>query len=250
MNKGIKRLLLIFFLIMIAGFILFRVIDKPLPQGISGPAAEALADKMLKAVNIEAWDTTFAVQWSFGGHDYLWDRKNNFVRVKWDDHKVLLNTKNLKGAAFKNELSLKGEDQQKALAKAWKYFTNDSFWLIAPYKIRDPGTERFIVKAEDGDALMVHYTSGGVTPGDSYLWLLADDGTPKAWRLWVQIIPIDGIEFSWEEWQTFKTGARIALFHDGPINLKISSLAVADDIAKLNGGVNPFDSLNSVPERK
>jgi hypothetical protein len=244
MKKGTKSLLLIFFLVIVAGFILFQIIDKPLPQGISGPAAEALADKVLKAVNKDAWDTTYAVQWSFSGHNYLWDRRNNLVRVKWDDHEVLLNTKNLKGAAFKNDLSLKGEDQQETLTKAWEYFANDSFWLIAPYKIRDPGTERFLVKTQDADALMVHYTSGGITPGDTYLWLLDNDGTPKAWRLWVQIIPIGGIEFSWEEWQTFETGARIALFHDGPIDLKISNVAVADNVAKLNGGINPFDRLN------
>lgn len=244
MSKIAKKSLLALALVAISIFTLYLIINEPLPEGTAGPAAEVLADKMLQAVNKEAWDTTFAVQWSFSGHNYLWDRKNDFVRVQWDDYEVLLNTYELQGISYKNDAVLNGQDHKEAIEAAWEYFANDSFWLIAPYKIRDPGTERLLVETEDGEALMVHYTSGGVTPGDTYLWLLDHDGTPKAWQLWVQIIPIGGIEFSWEEWQTFETGARISLFHDGPIDLKISNVAVADDVADLNDGINPFEKFN------
>lgn len=245
MKKRTKNWLLTLFIIILSVLILYQVIDKPLPKGEAGPAAEALADKMLNALNKEGWDTTYAVQWSFNGHDYLWDRKNDLVQVKWDDYEVLLKTKQLKGMAFKNSNTLEGDaSHQKAISTAWEYFANDSFWLIAPYKIRDPGTERFIVETEDGDALMVHYTSGGVTPGDTYLWFLDNNNKPIAWRFWVEIIPVGGLEFSWEDWQIFDTGAMIALSNDGIIDLKKSNVKVADDVAKLNDGVNPFIRLN------
>ena len=60
---------------------------------------------------------------------------------------------------------------------------------------------------------MASYTSGGLTPGDSYLWVLDADGTPKAWRIWVNIIPVGGLEFSWDNWQTIPSGAKIATSH-------------------------------------
>jgi hypothetical protein len=80
-------------------------------------------------------------------------------------------------------------------------------------KVFDPGTRRGIVILEDGsEGLLVSYTSGGVTPGDHYLWILEASGLPKAWRMWVNIIPIGGLEFGWTDW-TAPEGPRIARNH-------------------------------------
>ena len=81
-------------------------------------------------------------------------------------------------------------------------------------KAFDPGTERSIVKLKDGrEGLKVQYNTGGVTPGDSYVWFLDENGQPEAWKMWVSIIPLGGIENSWEGWQTLSTGAKISTTH-------------------------------------
>jgi hypothetical protein len=81
------------------------------------------------------------------------------------------------------------------LKKGNDYFNNDSFWLIAPFKLRDAGTTRSIVM-QDNQALMITYALS--TPGDSYVWFV-ENYMPKAWRMWVSIIPVGGLETTWED---------------------------------------------------
>ena len=211
---GLGILLLIVFAV-VAGFIA----HEPLPKGAAGPAANALARKMEAALNKDAWDDTRFVSWQFRtGTDYLWDKDRKAVRVKWGDTEVYLRTQNQSGRVFENGKEVTDEEQKQAsLAKAWAFFANDSFWLCAPMKAFDPGTTREIVKLEDGsDGLLVRYNSGGVTPGDSYLWHLTEEGLPKAWQMWVNIIPVGGLEFSWEDW-TAAPQPRVAQQHNGSL---------------------------------
>ena len=116
---------------------------------------------------------------------------------------------------------LEGKEKEKAIQTAWSLFANDSFWLVAPYKIRDSGTSRKVIILENGEkGLLVTYSSGGVTPGDSYLWILDEDGRPKSWKMWVKIIPVGGLEFTWENWQQ-QGGAWFAPIHKGPGPLSV-----------------------------
>jgi hypothetical protein len=119
-----------------------------------------------------------------------------------------------KSKVFAGEQEYNGEQKHEYIHKAESYFNNDSFWLVAPYKVFDQDTERRLVKTEDGkDALLVTYTSGGTTPGDSYLWHLDDTGKPKSYQMWVDILPIDGLEATWDNWITTESGALLPTTH-------------------------------------
>jgi hypothetical protein len=50
------------------------------------------------------------------------------------------------------------DSKKQMLKKGNDYFNNDSFWLIAPFKLRDAGTTRSIVM-QDNQALMITYAS-------------------------------------------------------------------------------------------
>lgn len=217
------------------------------PTGVKGPEAEALAEKMLTAIDKTAWDTTGIVQWTFKGvHTFIWDKQRHLTEVTWEDHRVLLDINAIAGKAWKNEKEVTGEEGKALVRKAWEYWCNDSFWLNAPAKCMDPGTERSIVKTEDGkDALLVTYSSGGVTPGDSYLWMVDDNGLPTSYKMWVKIIPVGGMEFTWEEWATLPTGAKIAQAHRGPndLNLDISNLKAAANLEAFGLNADPFLSI-------
>lgn len=225
MKKVIKiilaSVLAVLTLLLIAGLI----IHQPRPEGTAGLQAEALADSMLSALNYNAYQKLEVIRWSYPrGHHYVWNKQENQVNVRWDSYDVNFDTQTLEGTAKKHGQLLNGKEAKEAVDQAWSYFANDSFWLVAPYKVRDPGTQRYLVETEAGPALLVTYTSGGVTPGDSYLWHLDEDYMPVAWQMWVKILPIGGLRFSWERWETIK-GARFSTFHKGPIDIEIAELS-------------------------
>ncbi|MDG1730439.1 MAG: hypothetical protein P8K68_01200 [Algibacter sp.] len=197
------------------GFLYFKY-NEDLPTGIQGEEADALAYKMLNALDYEAYKNTNYIEWTFKKrHHYEWDKANNICNVYWKQNKVILdlndNSKSIVYVhSFKNE-----SDMAKALIeKAITYFNNDSFWLVAPYKVFDAGVERRLVKTQNNkDALLVTYTTGGSTPGDSYLWLLDDNGKPTAFKMWTSILPIQGLEASWSDWTITESGAQLPSFH-------------------------------------
>lgn len=228
MKKVIKIVVVTIMAVVVLLVVAGLIIHKPLPQGTQGPKAEALTDSLLKAINYEGYNTLDQISWLYPkGHHFVWNKQDNEVNVKWDDYEVTFKPDSMTGTAYKKGEKLSGKKEVKAIQKAWELFANDSFWLLAPFKVRDPGTERSIVKTDKGDALLVTYTSGGVTPGDSYLWILDENYRPTAWQLWVKIIPPGGLEFSWEGWQKHE-GVWFALDHKGPgpVQITLTNLKV------------------------
>ena len=219
------------------------VLHQPRPVGTPGPAAEALAHRMVAAVGGDQWEQTGAVEWTLLGHHHLWDRQRGFVQVRRGDLRVLLRTSDQTGVAFRGSEALHGEALRGALDKAWAYFCNDSFWLNPIVKAFDDGTSRSIVRVDGRDALLVEYGAGGVTPGDAYLWILDDDGRPTEWRMWVGVLPVGGVPTPWTDYVTLPTGAQVATQHRyGPLALSIEDLRGAATLADLHSS-DPFAAL-------
>ncbi len=237
-----KKLLYAIIAVPVIGAAGYFAVNERLPYGEQGPEAEELADKVLSAVNIQGWDSITAVKWTFrNDHKFIWDKKRHLVQVEWQEYKAQLNTKTKKGKAWLSGNRVQDEEAELDLVqKAWALFANDSFWFAAPFKIRDQGTERRLVKLGKSNGLLVTYTSGGVTPGDSYLCLLDEDGRPNGWKMWVNILPIGGLQFSWEGWETFDHDTHISLRHLGVVDVNINDLETALNIEQLYDGEDPF----------
>lgn len=242
----LKWLLGIIAVLFLALFIFIKVSSETMPTGTTGAEADALANKVLAAIDKPAWDTTGVVQWTFkGAHHFLWDKKRNLVKVNWDDNEVLVVLDETTGKAWKNGVEVTGDEGDKLVKAAWSHFCNDSFWLNAPAKVFDPGTERSIIDLPNGKkGLMITYKSGGVTPGDSYLWMLDDNGLPTSYKMWVSIIPVGGMEFTWEDYKTLSTGAKIATNHASKVlGIDITNLKAATDLASFGLSNDPFQPI-------
>ncbi|SHH52829.1 hypothetical protein [Winogradskyella jejuensis] len=197
------------------GFIYLKY-NEPLPEAIESPKADLLAHKMLNALDYEAYKNTDYIEWTFkSAHSYKWYKSADSCEVKWKDFTVILQLKNPeKSSVFVSNKKYNGIEKQNLISKAESYFNNDSFWLVAPYKVFDKGTIRKLAKTEDNkEALLVTYTSGGTTPGDSYLWHINEKGMPTSYQMWVDILPISGLKATWNNWKTMSSGANLPTHH-------------------------------------
>ena len=201
--------------ILLFGFVYFKY-NEDLPTGVQGEQADALAENMLKALDFEAYKNTDYIEWTFKNrHHYQWQKSENTCDVFWKDYRVALDLNNHSlSKAYVHGFITENEIAEELKEKALNYFNNDSFWLVAPYKVFDAGTERRLVKqANNKPALLITYNSGGSTPGDSYLWILDDNYKPVSFKMWTSILPIDGLEATWSDWKTTETGALLPNFH-------------------------------------
>lgn len=196
-------------------FLYFKY-NEDLPDGIQVNEADVLATRMLNTLNHDAYKATDYIEFTFKKrHHFKWNKTENKCQVYWKNIMVDLDLSNHDNSeVFISEAPYNGEDLHDYIHTAEGYFNNDTFWLVAPYKVFDTGVERRLVKTKAGkNALLVTYTSGGSTPGDSYLWHFDNTGKPKSFQMWVDILPIDGLEASWSDWTTTSTDAQLPTFH-------------------------------------
>lgn len=187
-----------------------RAADEPSYEG------EQLATDLWKASGGENWAKVKEVHFTFvveqdgkslfsAQHD--WDVAAGTDKVKWKDkegkdHQVTANL-----------VQQPSDEEGKAAYARW---VNDSYWLLAPLKIRDQG-----VKVEMGDlkeingvkceTMRLKFESVGLTPTDQYVYYL-DPKTklPVAW----DYIPQTGtgMQATWEKFKSFG-GLNLATEH-------------------------------------
>ncbi len=106
-----------------------------------------------------------------------------------------------------------GEDAKAAFGR----WTNDSYWLLAPLKVLDPGVKRTAEGTKQlgdtsYDTLRLSFQGVGLTPGDQYLLYI--DPQTKLVRAWDYVPSADKVMHgTWEGYQTFG-GLQISTQHD------------------------------------
>lgn len=157
---------------------------KPLPAAAgSDPKALAVADAVMKAMGgQQAWDETHYISWNFFGRRTLkWDKPSGMCRIEWANRpwKIILNLHDGTG-----QVSLGGVAQShpdtlsKYLDIGKQVWINDSYWLVMPFKLKDPGvTLKYLgeVQTEAGteaDLIQMTFSGVGVTPDNKYhVWV-------------------------------------------------------------------------------
>jgi hypothetical protein len=219
-GKLLKKLGKLVILLVVFGGLYFGYLylkyHEDLPIGKQGVEADALANRMLEALDYEAYKNTSYIEWTYrDNHHFKWQKYLGICDVFWKDYKVTLHLNDLeKSKAYVHNFAVVDEKREELINKALVYFNNDSFWLVAPYKVMDPGVERQIITRENNKKeLLITFVSGGTTPGDSYLWSLDENGKPLSFKMWTSVLPINGLQASWSDWTTTNSGAQLPTGH-------------------------------------
>lgn len=178
---------------------------------------------------------------------HWWRRSDGAYRVEWSEgadstYAAVFNARAFSqaspsGRAMLNGARLDSAAEQDILRQAYRRFTNDTYWLLAPLKLFDEGVNRSIATSSpagedslqapepqegagatqqggEGDLLHLSFDRVGLTPKDQY-WLAADStGRLSRWTFVLQGMGPDqppGV-FRWVGYQTFSTPA-------GPLTL-------------------------------
>lgn len=189
------------------------VSDSTVPESAepspSDPALQIAAQVMEALGGQQAWDRTRHIRFTFfGRRTHHWDKHSGDHRLEaTEDGKhyvVLHNLKTRVGHAFMDGRELTGQQAEEWLDRAYSSWVNDTYWLLMPYKLRDPGVLLSYEGTETIDdtayeVLHLQFEQVGLTPGDEYwayihpetrlmdrwayrLESMEPDATPTAWR--------------------------------------------------------------------
>ena len=166
----------------------------------------------------ESWDNTRCLSWRFFGRRmHHWDKWTGDVRIEGpagdDDYLWLMNVNTTQGRVWKNGEEINDtEELAEALLTGRKVWVNDSYWLVMPYKLLDPGVtlkysgEREMADGRAADVLKLTFGEGvGYTPENRYeVFVAKDTGLVEQWSFYRNAPDEEpGFTLPWQGWQEF-----------------------------------------------
>src|SRR5437870_3251936 len=158
------------------------------------PSAEVLARRTFDVVAGSAWEKARYFSFTFNldrgeqraaSFPQRWDRTTGDYRVSGVNasgkkFEVIMNVNTRLGKAWVEGTEVKGDKLAEMLSLGYRRFANDTFWLLTPLKMLDPGVKRTYETARDDacghtwDLLrLVFDASHGLGPNDMY-WAWID----------------------------------------------------------------------------
>jgi hypothetical protein len=140
---------------------------------------ENIKNNVLKAMGgKKAYDKTNVISWNFfGSRNLIWDKKNNRVRIDFvkENTVMILNMNDKTGQVIKKGETITNPDSlSKYLKDANETWINDSYWLVMPFKLNDPGVSlkylglQKTVEGNNAKVLEMTFKNVGVTPDNKY----------------------------------------------------------------------------------
>lgn len=195
---------------------------EPAPADAS-PEAREVAERVIAAMGgAEAWDGVRLVRFGFAGRrNHAWDRSTGRHRVEGQtrdgEHYVVIeDLDNRQGRAWIDGQEATGDRAVELLENAYGAWVNDTYWLLMPMKLLDPGVHLAYegtesVDGREHDVLLLTFGEVGLTPGDRY-WAYVDREsdlmTRWAYRLQSQAEDAEPTVWEWQGWNWYETGGR------------------------------------------
>jgi len=184
----------------------------------SDPAAVQKAERLLDALGgRQAFAATRFIRFNFFGfRTHHWDRWTGRYRLEGKNragqsYVVLFSTGTKDGRAWREGAELDGEDKAKLLEMAYGAFINDTYWLLMPYKLLDPGVTlsdggQEVIDGTAYDVVRLHFDHVGLTPGDTYwAYLNPASGLMERWAYHLEDWPADRpkTQWQWLDWKRY-----------------------------------------------
>jgi hypothetical protein len=185
------------------------------------PRAIKIAEDVMTALGgKQNWDALTGLRWTFGAmvndtvrssRRHAWDKHTGWHKVegktaKGDAFVIVHKIGTTEGRAWMNGKPIEGDSLQKLIKLGERMWVNDTYWMLMPYKMLDPG----VMLAYDSekkvgdmscDVISMTFDHVGQTPGDHY-WVDVDQATHRVVR-WEMVLQGDQpppVAYTWEGW--------------------------------------------------
>ena len=184
------------------------------------PKAQAVAERALQALGgAEAWNAVRYLRFDFAvevdgqvkvTRAHTWDKWTGRYRLQGKNKEgqaflVLMNLNTKQGSAWLDGKPVEGEALQKQLENGYAAWVNDTYWLLMPYKLRDPGVSLSLAGQEAGcDKLLLTFDGVGLTPKDKYwVWVNQKSGLVDRWDYVLKGEAGPPTSFEWRGWRPY-----------------------------------------------
>lgn len=188
------------------------------------PKALVIAGQVMEALGGEgAWKKTRFLRFDFAvesdgkiamSRSHYWDKWTGRYRVEGKTKEgksflVLMNLNSREGRAWLDGKPAEGDGLKELLERGWAVWVNDSYWLLMPYKLRDPGVTLALAgEAKVGEAvcdkLLLTFEGVGLTPKDRY-WAFVNRHTHlvNRWEYVLQGEKGSPTRWDWKGWKAY-----------------------------------------------
>ena len=135
--------------------------------------AVQIADRVMSHMGGQVvWEQTRYLSWTIFGQDHVWDKWTGKFRWQADSTIVLIDLHSREGRAFVHEKEVTSADE--LLVSAHRAWVNAGYWLLMPYKLKDPGVildykgEQPLFNGRMAHVLTLQFDKVGLTPNNGY----------------------------------------------------------------------------------
>lgn len=186
---------------------------------------EELLDRVTAGLGgAEAWEATRYLVFEFAGaRSHWWDRFTGRHRLEGTTqdgaaYVVLqdVHDRGAVGSAWIGGEPVAGERAAELIENAYAAWVNDTYWLISPYKLRDPGVHLEHAGRETIDGVpydKLHLTFGdvGLTPGDQYwMFIHPETGLVERWEYVLESQEPPPTAWEWLDWERYGPGIMLS----------------------------------------
>lgn len=190
--------------------------------GTSDSAAVALAAEVMESLGGEPrWQALPGLRWTFGvsigdtvraERRHAWNKHDGMHRVEGvdragDRYVIVQDLDTGEGRAWVAGQAIEGDSLAKLIERGRALWVNDTYWMLMPYKMRDPGVVLTLEDpvTRDGevrDIVAMRFEDVGLTPGDRY-WVEIDreERRVRAWEMVLQGRDPPPSRYTWEGWE-------------------------------------------------
>ncbi|MEA2237627.1 MAG: hypothetical protein QOC81_2351 [Thermoanaerobaculia bacterium] len=177
------------------------------------PVADELARRSIDILGGPAWEKARYLSFTFNlerngqtsaSFAQQWDRTTGLYRVSGKDPKgvpfvVVENVKTKSGRAWQNGVEVRDPAAlQELMTLGYRRFINDTYWLLMPLKMLEPGVrrsamgERTDACGRKWDVVRIIFDQSPGVPTDTYwAWINHDSGIVEEWDMKLAGTPAD-----------------------------------------------------------